>query len=338
MAWYNEKGDLQDVVISTRVRFARNLDDYPFPSRLSDSLAGEIIDKVSSVLPDYSCERFSSGDKGKLRSYMEMHFISPEFMSSNRQRALVSGENERIKIMLCEEDHIRIQSIVAGFEPQLAFESAVKADDLICKSLKIGYSEKYGYLTACPTNLGAAMRVSAMLCLPGLTARGLIEGYGKAMSKLGITIRGLYGEGSRASGYIYQISNRASLGIAETEILKLIGDVVKNLVEAERKARQDLFDFKKDAVMDKTARSIGMLKVAHLLPSSEFISAFSDIKMGLSLGIAEGITDEKLSELLVAVQPGTLSLMKEGLDKEDLRDIKRAELIREAFSSVKINY
>jgi protein arginine kinase len=269
---------------------------------------------------------------------MEMHYVSPDFVSTDRVRALLSGENDRVKIMVCEEDHLRIQSIVSGFEPKKAYEYASTADDRICRELKIAYSEKYGYLTACPTNLGGAMRVSAMLCLPALTLKNLIPSYEQAMSKMGITIRGLYGEGSKASGCLYQISNRASLGIDETEILKLIGDVVKNLAEAERTARKNLFELKRDALTDKISRSVGLLKNAHVLSSAEFNSGFSDIKMGLSIGILSGITDEKMSEILVAVQPATISMTGEGLDGDSARDVARARLVRDMLSAVTVKH
>ena len=338
MAWYTENGDMQDVVISTRVRFARNLSDYPFPARLDEKGRMQMIDTVSGALPDYSCERFTADEKNKLRSYMEMHLVSPEFASSDRARALLSGENDKVKIMVCEEDHLRIQSIVAGFEPKKAYEYVGKADDSICGKLKIAYSEKYGYLTACPTNLGSAVRVSAMLCLPALTVKNLIPSYEQAMSKMGITIRGLYGEGSRSSGCIYQISNRASLGIDESEILKLITDVVRKLVEAERTARKNVFELRTDALTDKIARSVGLLKNAHVLSSAEFNSGFADIKMGLSVGILSGITDEKMSEILVAVQPATISMTKEGLDSDSARDTARARLVRDMLSSVTVKH
>ncbi len=338
MAWYTENGDMQDVVISTRVRFARNLSDYPFPARLDEKGRADVIDTVQKALSDYGCERFTAPEKDRLRSYMEMHFVSPEFVSSDKTRALLSGETDKVKIMVCEEDHLRIQSIVAGFAPKKAYENAGKADDRICSELKIAYSDKYGYLTACPTNLGGAMRVSAMLCLPALTLKNLIPSYEQALSKMGITIRGLYGEGSKASGCLYQVSNRASLGIDETEILKLITDVVKKLVEAERNAKNAIFELKRTALTDKISRSVGLLKNAHVLSSSEFNSGFADMKLGLSVGILSGITDEKMSELLVAVQPATLSMTREGLDDDTARDVARARLVRDSLSAVTVNH
>ena len=336
MAWYTEKGNMQDVVLSTRIRFARNLAQYPFASRLSDTGASEIIEKVASALPEYSVKRFGKSGDPQLRSLMEMHSVSHEFVSSSHPRALITGENEHVQIMVCEEDHLRIQSVVAGFDPEGAFTYASKADDILCKELDIAFSEKYGYLTHCPTNLGAAMRASAMLCLPALTMRRSIDGYAQALSKMGITIRGIYGEGSNSAGCLYQISNRASLGIAETEIIKLMSDVIKNIVEAERKARNAIFDINKLSLTDKIARTVGILKNAHILSSEEFSEYFADLKLGLSLGILEGITDEKLSEIFIAVQPATLSLCREGLSDETARDVARAALMRDMMKNTSV--
>ncbi len=338
MAWYNEAADMQDVVISTRVRLARNLDGYPFAARLDDKGADEIIVKVSDALPEYRCERFFAPNEQKCLSYMEMHYVSPEFAGARKHRALLSGENDRVKIMVCEEDHIRIQSIVAGFNPQAAYEYAARADDKIGKALDIAFSEKYGYLTHCPTNLGAAMRVSAMLCLPALSKTAAFGNYVNAAAKMGIAVRGVYGEGSAASGNLYQISNRSSLGISEEDIIKLISDVVKNLAQAERKTRESMYKSEGEQVKDRVARSIGVLKNAYMLSSGEVSDAFSVLKLGHSLGIIENITNERLTELLVAVQPATVSMIKQGLENEKARDIARASLVRDMLKDVLIKY
>lgn len=338
MAWYNEKGEMQDVVISTRVRFARNLADHPFTSRLSDKEADEIIEKVSAALPEYSCEKFSDPDGIKCRSKMEMHYVSPEFTASRLHRALLTGEREKVQIMVCEEDHLRIQSIVAGFDPELAFEYASKADEAVGKALTIAFSEKYGYLTHCPTNLGAAMRVSAMLCLPALTANGTIERYINAAGKMGVTVRGVYGEGSRAAGCLYQISNRASLGMGEGEIIKLISEVVTKLAEAERKSRDQLFSLNKEKITDKISRRVGVLKNAYMLTSAEVSEGYSELMLGAYLGIIEGVAQEKLNELLIAVQPATISMIREGLERETERDIMRASVVRDMLKGAHIKY
>lgn len=338
MAWYNEKGEMQDVVISTRVRFARNLEDHPFAARLDDKGADEIIEKVCAALPEYRSERFFDGMNPKCRAYMEMHYVSPEFVESERHRALLTGENEHVHVMVCEEDHLRIQSIVAGFDPKTAFEYASRADDALGRSLKIAFSEKYGYLTHCPTNLGAAMRVSAMLCLPALTINRSIERYINAAGKMGITVRGLYGEGSRASGCLYQISNKASLGMGESEIIKLMSEVVTKLAEAERQSREMLFDVNEVKLTDKIARCAGVLKNAHTLTSSEANESFSELKLGVSLGVLKNMTDEKLNEMLIAVQPAIVSMLKEGLENDTERDIARAALVRDMLCEVTVDH
>jgi protein arginine kinase len=338
MPWFNEKGDMQDVVLSTRVRLARNLNEYPFAAHLNDKGADEIIDKVSAALPEYSCEKFFDTDNVKCISYMEMHYVSPEFASSNKHRALLTGENEHVKIMVCEEDHIRIQSIVAGFDPQSACEYAARVSDKLGSSLDIAFSEKYGYLTHCPTNLGAAMRVSAMLCLPALSKTRAFESYVSAASKMGITVRGIYGEGSKAQGNLYQISNRASLGVSEADIIKLICEVVGKLVEAERDARNKIFTADGRRITDKVARSLGVLKNAYMLSSSELNDAFGAIKLGAALGVLENISAERLTEMLIAVQRATLSMVKQGLENDSDRDVARAELVRGMLSDVKICY
>lgn len=338
MAWYTEIGDMNDVVLSTRVRFARNINSLPFPSKATDALANEVIEKVCSVLPQYSCKRFGKDPDKELLSLMEMHFVSPEFANSARRRALITGENDHLQIMLCEEDHIRIQGIVAGFAPEEAFRYAAMADDIICKGLDIAYNDKYGYLTACPTNLGNAMRVSAMLCLPSLTYAKKIEGYADALNKMGITIRGIYGEGSKASACLYQISNRSSLGIKDTEIIKLMSDVIKKLVEAERNARSTLFTNGRIYWTDKIARALGVLQSCYVISSDEFCQHLPLLKLGISLNLINGLCHEKMTEMLIAIKPATLTMSKEGLENDTDRDVARAAIMREMLKNVSVSY
>lgn len=338
MAWYNGTGQMQDVVLSTRVRFARNLEKYPFGAGLSDKSADEIIDKISAALPEYGVERFFDMGDVKLRSYMEMHYVSPQFVTSGRHRALLTGEDGHVKIMVCEEDHVRIQSIVSGFDPTGAFDLASKADELIGNSLPIAFNEKYGYLTHCPTNLGAAMRVSAMLSLPALSKKGVIDGYASALEKMGLTVRGVYGEGSHASGCVYQVSNRASLGMGENEIIKLLSEAVTKLVEAERNARNNIYALNKNGCADAIARRLGVLKNAYMISSAEVSEGVAELKLGVSVGIIDGISDAKLTEMLVAVQPATVSMLREGLSGEAERDTARASLVRDMLRDVTFNY
>jgi protein arginine kinase len=194
------------------------------------------------------------------------------------------------------------------------------------------------FKTAYNPNLGAAMRVSAMLCLPALSKKELIDRYASALEKMGLTVRGAYGEGSRAGGCIYQISNRASLGTGENEIIKIFSEAISKLVEAERSARMGVYELNKNALSNAVSRRLGAMKNAYMISSSEVNDGISELKLGISVGIVEGITDEKLAEMMVAVQPATVSMLREGLSGESERDILRASLVRDMMREVSFKY
>jgi len=333
MAWYNEKGNKDSVVLATRVRLARNLADYPFTGRLSASGAAEIAEKVKAALPEYGSVNFSSLSAAEARAYVERHYVSPAFTDKKLPRVLLTGEGERVQIMVCEEDHLRIQSIVPGFDPQNALDAACRADDTLCSKLKIAFDPEWGYLTHCPTNLGNAMRVSAMMFLPGLTLLERIDGLSPRLNKLGMTVRGMYGEGSRADGYIYQISNSSSLGISETDIIKNFTDVVNRVIELEEQARAQMVERERDRVTDKVCRSLGILKNAYLLGSDELALRLADVRLGSVLGLLETVPMHRLTELFIAAQPATLAISGEGLEDGAERDKARAKMLKNALSA-----
>ena len=328
MAWYNEKGVNDGIVLATRVRLARNLTDYPFSGRLTATGASEIIEKVKNARPDYGSVNFSSISVPEAHSYVERHYVSPTFIDRRLPRALLTGDGERVQIMVCEEDHLRIQSIIAGFDPQSAFDSACKADEQICAKLKIAFDHELGYLTACPTNLGNAMRISAMMFLPALTLTEQINGLAPRLNKLGMTVRGMYGEGTHADGYIYQISNSGSLGMSESDIIKKFTEVITRVSELENNARTTLLNADRDRITDKVCRSLGILKSAYLLSSEELTQRIADVRLGSALGLLETVENCKLTEMTVAAQPATLSLTGEGLDDGIARDKARAKLVK----------
>ena len=328
MAWYNESGINDGVVMATRVRLARNLADFPFPSRLSSAGAAEVIEKVKEALPEYGAVNFSSISPAEAQSFVERHYVSPAFTDKRIPRVLLTGESEAVQIMVCEEDHLRIQSIVAGFDPQKAFDAACRADEAICSKLKIAFDSELGYLTQCPTNLGNAMRISAMMFLPALGMQGRIEGLSPSLNKLGMTVRGMYGEGSRAEGYIYQISNSGSLGISEADIIKNFTEVIKRVSEIEENARKALYSNDGDRLTDRVYRSLGILKNAYMISSEELSGRIADVRLGSALGIIETVPVCRLTELFVASQPATLMLTGEGLDDGASRDKARAKLVR----------
>ena len=221
MSWYNQIGNDIDTVVSSRVRLARNLAGYPFPSKLSPEKAKEIIEKVSAAFSKKDLKKidFSEISETMALSYVEKHYVSKDFVRSRLPHALLLSEKNGTAIMICEEDHLRIQSILPGLDLESAYKMASENDDILDSALEIAYDGDLGYLTHCPTNLGTGMRASVMMFLPALTMAGRINALASELSKLGLTMRGMYGEGSHTGGMLYQISNQITLGITEKDTL-----------------------------------------------------------------------------------------------------------------------
>ncbi len=332
--WYEKDGKEKDVVVSTRVRLARNLVDYPFESRLDDASAKEIIGRIEKALtPGEGFEKvgYAALSPEEKMSYVERHLVSREFARKNSPHELFVHKNHEIYVMVCEEDHIRIQSILPGLDLDRAFEYACEADDLIDSHEKIAYSEKYGYLTHCPTNLGTGMRASVMMYLPALTMSRQIPNLQNQLSKVGLTIRGMSGEGSSSLGYLYQVSNQVTLGIGEEDTLRKLEDVVRQIIESERKLRnQDVKD-RPVALKDRARRALGTMLYAELISSEEMISLYADARLGASLGLID-VDVAKLDELLFSLMPATLASGKKDSMKDGAsRDQARAGAIREAL-------
>ena len=333
MAWYNTAGSEQDVVISSRIRLARNLAGYPFSSRLDQKSAREIIEKASAALTGgdkkYKIIDFTALTPAEARSYVENHSVSPEFVESGLPRALVADEAEGVAVMLCEEDHIRLQVLRPGFTLREAYDKACELDDRLGEKLDLAWDEKLGYLTHCPTNLGTGMRASVMMFLPALTLNKQVGALAAMLNKLGLTIRGLYGEGSEADGFMYQVSNQVTLGITEENTLKKLSDVISQIITRERQLRASMMSDAPDRITDTVMRSVGALRWAHLMSSEEFLRHFAYVRLGISLGIVKDISYEKLGGLLVAAMPATLTLRAgHELDSNE-RDLARAKYVRE---------
>ncbi|MBR6514375.1 MAG: ATP--guanido phosphotransferase [Clostridia bacterium] len=312
-----------DTVISTRVRFARNLKDYPFTSRLDPTSCKEIIEKTEGVLKGFEKIDFTDMDPVTATSYAERHVVSSEFSNSKLPRALLEKGDTRV--MVCEEDHIRLQVIKQGFVLDEAYAEACSTDDKLLSELRIAYDEHLGFLTHCPTNLGNGMRASVMMFLPGLAMTGELKAIISQLPKLGLTIRGMYGEGSRSGGFIYQISNAESLGSSEENILCKLKDTVTQIIIRERLAR-DRIKSSGETAYDPLSRAYGILKYAYSVTSEEFIDLYARVRLGVYLGIIEGVSYEALDELFCSVMPCTLS-MGEQLSPAE-RDIKRAQIIK----------
>lgn len=335
MSWYNTNGAENDVAISTRIRFARNIADYPFASRLDKTSAHEIIDKVCGVLSEGDGWRkidFDGISDAEAQSYVESHLASPEFTAEKYPHVLLINDAADMAVMVCEEDHLRMQCIKSGLALGDAYKTLCGADDMVCDKLNIAFDDKLGFLTHCPTNLGTGMRASVMLFLPALSMTKQISGIAAQLSKLGLTLRGTYGEGSEAVGALYQLSNQVTLGVTEEETLKKLSDVITQIISRERQTRGALYSDNSDRLCDRIMRSLGTLRYAHMMSSEEFMRLWSDVRLGISLGIVEGITYEKLGDIMINVMPATLTLHSDRPVNEGERDRIRAQYIREQLA------
>ncbi len=333
MKWYDEITANDDVVISTRVRLARNIKETPFPQRLDNDLSKRVALSVKQALDSNYHEKltYTEIDKSSIKkSLVEEHVISPEFAEENGiYKALITDESGNLSIMINEEDHIRIQAIYGGFNLDKAFEKANEADDAISKGCDIAFDEKLGYLTSCPTNLGTGMRVSAMLHLPAITAFGYMKSLVGLMNKIGLTVRGMYGEGSDSMGNMYQISNRVTLGISEEDTLAKMKNAIENIVQREREARKKLFEASEGENLDKLWRSYGTLKFARKIDTAEATKLISNVRLAQSCKIISESSDKNLVKLMFEIMPNHIAERFPDAVNSSKRDKYRADIIRE---------
>lgn len=331
MAWYQENGKAIDTVVSSRVRLARNIVGYPFASKLNAAGANEIIEKVSAALEPSGFRKINFADLSPLMatSYVERHYVSPEFATKETPHALLLQEQTGIAVMVCEEDHLRIQSILPGLALEDAYRNAAAAEKRLDEDFDFAYSEELGYLTHCPTNLGTGMRASVMMFLPALSMGGYMDSLAAQLSKIGFTVRGIFGEGSGSAGCMYQISNQITLGVTEEDTVKKLNEAVSQIIESEHKARKSIDGEMLDRLTDRILRAEGTLKFAYMMSSSEFIKLFADVRFGIALGLVKDVTYEQLGTLLVEAMPATLTLNAENTPKsESSRDKLRAQKIQ----------
>jgi len=337
--WLKETGPHADIVVSTRIRLARNIEGLPFPHLLSEAKAEElknvvkdsVISANSEVESDFKIISMKDISPIERLNYLEKYLVSPDLIRHARIGSALINKEETISILVNEEDHLRIQCLLPGLQLEKAWDLAQKVDDLIEEKIKYAYEEDFGYLTACPTNLGTGVRVSVMLHLPALSLTGHIHGVLKASGQIGLAVRGIYGEGTDFLGHLYQISNQVTLGVTEEEIISNISDVTMQIIQNERSARNVLLQSKRIDLEDKVFRSYGILKSARLMTRGEAMQLISDLKLGINLGLIENNSMEKLNELTALIQPGCLQKYYSKELSENERDIKRAQLIRETL-------
>lgn len=335
--WMSGEGPDSDIVISSRVRLARNLREHPFPLLATESQAKEVILKVSEVMntEDFQSldrfEKLSLNDVSRLekRVLVEKHLISPHLADESRHGAVILSENEAVSIMVNEEDHLRIQCLFPGFQLKEAWSMSNQIDDVFEKYLDYAFDERRGYLTSCPTNVGTGIRASVMMHLPALVMTQQINRILNAIGQIGLVVRGIYGEGSEAAGNLFQISNQITLGHSEDEIIDNLYNVARQIIEHERAARKTLLEHNKIQMEDKLCRSYGILSNARVIESKEAAARLSDLRLAIDTGLIQGISAKVINELMVLIQPGFLQLYSGKDLTPEQRDVRRAKLIRE---------
>lgn len=327
--WYNKTGPESDVVLSTRVRIARNLAGYPFPGKMNVTQTDEIIGKVKEAfaLDGWECVDFEEASREERAAMLEKHLVSREFVMNEGARVLLKNESKSVYVMTPEEDHLRIQSILPGFDVDGAMASAFEAEEAADKKLGFAYSERYGYITHCPTNLGTGLRISVMLHLPAYTESGAIRSLSHQLDRIGMTIRGMDGEGSRPAAALYQISNETTLGTSEEETRDKLVNIVEQIVKNERELRSKMSDAEKDNLSEKVRRDYGILMYCGRLNTAELVSMYSDMRYASALGLCD-ISPEKLDEMLIRSLPNTVMTENGGIKTPEERDKKRADTVR----------
>jgi Arginine kinase len=336
LKWYEQMVPDSDVVISSRVRLARNLENYPFSSKITDEEAVALVDEVKGITNSlteqgkrkfYSCNISTLSDIDKT-AMVERHIVSPLLAEKEQVTGLILSEDETVSVMINEEDHVRIQAIEGGLNLENAYKQADIIDDIAYEKLHFAYDEKYGYLTACPTNAGTGMRASCMVFLPALGAARLIEKLIEEVGKYGVTIRGIYGEGTKSLGSIYQISNQKTMGNSESEIIENLKRIVFQVVKQERKRREYMLSVNADEIEDQVYRSYGVLKYARQISSDDAMTLLSQIKFGADCGLINFDREFNIHQLMMGVQPGSLQWTLGKNVGSITRDQARAEYIR----------
>ena len=334
--WLKGSGPESDIVISSRVRLARNLQAYPFLTQATEEQRGEIHHAIRAAL-----DKIGLTDNGHLyvelngsndltnRFLLERHLISRELANGSGDRGVLFNQSEMLAVMVNEEDHLRMQAIRAGFQVRDAYYDVQKIDEALDRDLSFAFSDEFGYLTACPTNVGTGMRASVMMHLPALVFTKQIDKVFSSVTKINLAVRGFYGEGTQASGDFYQISNQVTLGVAEDELLELLTRVVPKIVAYEREVREHLIDKERVRLEDKVWRAWGTLQAARCISSEETMDLLSKVRLGVNLGLLGNVDINKVNELFILTQPAHLQrLEKRDLTNPSDRDATRAEFIR----------
>ncbi len=335
--WTKRKGPDSDIVLSSRIRLARNLDEYRFPLLASMEESYAVFKQVGHALTENALKQIGSLEilameklkTNEKRVLVEKHLISPHLAEQSKHGAVLLDAEESISIMINEEDHIRIQCLLPGSQLDRGLTIASGIDDWIEGILTYAFDEKRGYLTSCPTNVGTGLRASVMMHLPALAMTQQLNRILPAINQLGLVVRGIYGEGSEALGNLFQLSNQITLGKSEEDIVEDLHGVVLQLIQQERSAREVLLNHSRLQLEDRVHRSFGILSNSRLIESKEATRRLSDVRLGIDLGLIQGLSATILNELMILTQPGFLQQYAGDVLSPDQRDERRATLIRE---------
>ena len=335
--WLRGSGPRADIVMSSRIRLARNLEGVSFPQWAPKPQRTEVRTRVTEAVQ--ACKFLKGSLILEMRGLSELdrlllverHLISREHAVGRNEKAVVVSDREIIAIMVNEEDHLRLQVLQSGFNPQEAWSVLAQVSDELEQKLSYAFLPEWGYLTACPTNVGTGMRASCMLHLPCLVMTKQINRVLHAITRLGLTARGLYGEGTEATGNFFQLSNQVTLGVSEEDILDNLERLIQQVIEQEEAARKVLLNQSRDALEDRIWRAYGTLKSAHLITSNETVGLLSLVRLGVDLGLIPGVERGALNRLFIQTQPAHLQKLEGRPLSAPERDSRRAKLLRESL-------
>lgn len=333
--WMRKDGPSDDIVLSSRIRLARNLKEFVFPI-LTRNDGEKVLNKMKHVqtgpnekLGSLELLQMEEMEDIQKQVLVEKHLISPHLAGDAPFGAVMLSDDESVSIMVNEEDHIRIQCLAAGLRLEHVLELANAIDDWLEETMEFAFDEKHGYLTSCPTNVGTGMRASVMMHLPALVMTKQFNHVVSAINQLGLVVRGIYGEGSEALGNLFQISNQITLGKSEKDIIEDLQSVVLQLIDRERSAREMLNNNSKIQLENRVYRSLGILENSRIIDSKEAAKCLSDVRLGIDLKLIKGVSRKILNELMILTQPNFLQQFARMQLSAEQRDIRRATLIRE---------
>jgi protein arginine kinase len=332
--WLKGTGPEADIIVSSRIRLARNLAKFPFLSRADEGIRAEIENQVKDRLLGikkfgpityFPIDGMAQLDR---QMFVERQLISRELSEAKGARGVAISEEQNLSIMVNEEDHLRIQVLRSGYELDACWKQISQLDDELESQVTYAFHEHLGYLTACPTNVGTGIRASVMLHLPALVLTKEIQKFFQAMHKMNLTVRGMYGEGSQAMGDFYQVSNQTTLGRSEEDIVNTIKTVIPKILDYERNARARLMNDNRRGVHDQVSRAYGILKTAQTISSEETMQLLSNVRMGVNLGLIDDLEIPQINELFIFTQPAHLQKIRKERMESAERNVARAAYLR----------